>query len=406
MTCWGNRQYAYWYGLRAGDPQYAFPYGREEGLMKRRASLQATEEVMWVVINQLRLELGRVARQAPQLEANYSLAQCQLYLELFKRSLDLIDFYKVKSDAMLVPTAALRGVYINPSFGLPAPVVQKAKEFLRPEMDQANLIIIRVLESSQEAFAVLKAMGPLRQVNDELLAIAKKRMPIQYRQFATQVKELRRQGQDDVANVVQGVMENYRVILDSPQMRGPGRGSSWDLGQRLSRLLGPSVAHAAENQSILQRAKSLITKVASTVVDTANAGLEVYEQHHQRYCPQDLWRGGAHDLHEFTNDMGRTIVDMHSRWGTGDLGQKPTENARMVFDWVDKDVIGEGFLPQAAINVLTLSGYGLGKDCDDHQRQQGQRPGQNPGFHRHSPEFHPHRRRGRENSRRGDQGHY
>ena len=357
----GNRQYAYWYGLRAANPKYAFPYGREEGLMKRRASLQATEEILWVVINQIRLELGRVARQEPQVEANYSLAQCKLYLELFKRSLDLIDFYKVKSDAMLVPTAALRGVYINPSFGLPAPVVQKAKEFLRPEMDQASLIIIRILESCQKAYAVLQAMGPLREVSDELLAIAKKRMPIQYRQFAIQVKELRRQGHDDVANVVQGVMENYRVILNTPRMRGLARGGSWNLGRRLSRLLGPSVAHAAENESILKRAKSAIKKVASTVVDTANAGLEVYSNT-TNLIARKIYGVEERSLHEFTNDMGRTIVDMHSRWGTGDLGQKPTENARMVFDWVDKDVIGEGFLPQAAINVLTLSGYGLGKD--------------------------------------------
>ena len=62
----GNEQFAYWYGLNAADRKYAYPFGLENVLMKSRGALRGIEEALWVVVNHIRLELGRAARRGPR----------------------------------------------------------------------------------------------------------------------------------------------------------------------------------------------------------------------------------------------------------------------------------------------------------------------------------------------------
>ncbi|MBU4563224.1 MAG: hypothetical protein KKE29_00725 [Proteobacteria bacterium] len=377
----GNEQYAYWCGLHAANPKYAFPFGLEKRLMKKRGAMQGTEEALWVVINQLRLELGRVAREAPQVPANENLVQCRLYVQLLGRSLDLIDFYKAKAEALLATTASTHGAFTNPRFGLPPEVTARVKRFLQPEMDRAALIIMRIYESWDQAFVAMQALDQMDGINRRMMAFSQGQLRSQYAQFAKQEADLRRAGKRDEAEVLKGVMESYRAMMDSPQARdlargpaaqGPDNAQPTSLAESLARLLGPSVAHAGWKDRLKKYASSgyeglkwLAKGTAKGIYhaahDAANATLETYD-HMTNVSARVFYGVEDRNVKQLAGDFVSTFKDMASRVGKGTLGQKTTEKARATFEWADSQVIGKGVLPQAFVNAITLGGYGLGKD--------------------------------------------
>jgi hypothetical protein len=284
-------------------------------------------------------------------------------------SLELVNFYCAKARSLLVPTAALHGMFLNKRFNLPKKAVARVRELQGPELQQMSLMIYRIMETWGAASDVLVALEKLDVVNRKILEFSLAKMKEQYVTLRAEAGRLRAAGQRDEAVVIEGILETYRAIVKSDDVRLISSGDAipalWrslaaSFGGLLRQLQMPSLAYAGWLDSLKHYADKAVSGLKTVVHDTVNMGLESFDNMSQ--VAANTWYGvEERGVLQLGKDFVGSFGDMMSRVGTGTLGQATMDKAQASFKAADA-YIGKGFVAQAVANVATFGGYGLAKD--------------------------------------------
>ncbi len=343
----------------------------EKDLLDRGVRYAAAESAQWVAIEATRKALAAARRDENNGPPGASPVRARLNARLIDQSLQLLNFYAQKLLAVAVPYARLHGLEANPNLALP-PALLDSLQPIHADTDARGSEMTRgLMEAWSGAAGVLQVLDEAAQVNGEVGKLAAARAGEQARSYRGEAQRLARTGEDDLAQVLNGMADALDALRSAPALAARPPSEEAPLYARvlrelpdLSALLGIGSAHAGVWDSISKHAGNLWSGVKGTVHDAVNLPLEAYNKI-TRYGAQELmdihYGVGSKRPADILRDLKAGFADIVGKVGTGRLGQDAMDTAQGGFKALD-DVIGKGVVAQGLANAVTVGGYGLAKD--------------------------------------------